>query len=189
MIVMCKIGYHHSEETRGKISEAMKGSIVSEETRRKISEATKGRQPWNFGKHWSKEMKEKFRKGSLGNKNHLGFRHVFSEEAKRNISRSLFGSNNPAWRGGLSFEPYGSEFNGYLKSKIRQRDNFACQLCGRPQSELPIPLNVHHIDYNKKNNEESNLISLCPSCNSKVNTRREYWINYFKSCQVIVLWV
>ena len=34
------------------------------------------------------------------------------------------GENNPNWRGGLSKNPYPSEFNKKLKLKIKRRDNF-----------------------------------------------------------------
>jgi hypothetical protein len=37
----------------------------------------------------------------------------------------------------------------------------------------------NHIDYNKKNCNPNNLISLCNSCHSKTNFDRKYWINYF----------
>ena len=36
----------------------------------------------------------------------------------------------PAWRGGISFEPYGIEFNDKLKKEIKQRDGFKCRECG-----------------------------------------------------------
>ena len=34
------------------------------------------------------------------------------------------------------------------------------------------------IDYNKKNLDPKNLISLCKNCHSKTNTDREYWSRY-----------
>ena len=36
---------------------------------------------------------------------------------------------NPAWQGGIAFEPYGLEFNKELKLKIKQRDKFRCYEC------------------------------------------------------------
>jgi 5-methylcytosine-specific restriction endonuclease McrA len=42
---------------------------------------------------------------------------------------------------------------------------------------------VHHIDYDKKNSNPKNLITLCVSCNFKVNFERSYWENYFKSLE------
>ena len=46
-------------------------------------------------------------------------------------------------------------------------------------------LTVHHIDYDKENCKENNLITLCKQCNSRVNFNRKYWTNYFKSKELI----
>lgn len=54
------LGYHHSEESKEKISKASKNS--SKETRRKISQRNKGRIV-------SKETREKISKSSIGKKN------------------------------------------------------------------------------------------------------------------------
>lgn len=88
--------------------------------------------------------------------------------------QKILGENNPNWRGGLSLEPYGPEFGDELKGEIKKRDNHTCQLCGVSKS-----LCVHHIDYDKKNNKSSNLITLCNRCNIKVNSNRSCWIKYF----------
>ena len=84
------------------------------------------------------------------------------------------------WLGGISFEPYGLEFNNKLKEKIRKRDNYTCQECGKKQKELGYKLHIHHIDYNKKNNQEKNLISLCRQCHLKTNFNRKDWTKYFR---------
>lgn len=88
------------------------------------------------------------------------------------------GSNSNGWQGGISFEPYSIEFNNQLKELIRQRDNYICQLCEIDQNGRK--LDVHHIDYDKKNCLPSNLIALCNSCNSKVNANRQKWTKYFQ---------
>jgi 5-methylcytosine-specific restriction endonuclease McrA len=36
-------------------------------------------------------------------------------------------------------------------------------------------LEVHHIDYDKYNNKEYNLITLCKQCNVRANYNRNYW--------------
>ena len=41
------------------------------------------------------------------------------------------------------------------------------------KQEFKKILAIHHIDYNKKNNKEENLITLCRSCNVKVNFNRK----------------
>jgi len=83
------------------------------------------------------------------------------------------GINNVNWKGGLSKLPYAPNWTGKLKNLIRNRDNYTCQLCHKKGNT------VHHIDYNKKNCKENNLITLCISCNSKVNFNRDYWFAYF----------
>ncbi len=39
----------------------------------------------------------------------------------------------------------------------------------------------NHIDYNKKNSNLNNLITLCGSCHTKTNTNRNYWIKRLMS--------
>ncbi|HAS92258.1 MAG TPA: hypothetical protein DCS12_08515 [Clostridiales bacterium] len=73
---------------------------------------------------------------------------------------------------------YSDEWNKNLRILIRQRDNYTCQICGDIQDNRAF--SVHHIDYNKKNCNKNNLITLCTSCHSKTNYNRDYWINYFK---------
>ncbi len=87
------------------------------------------------------------------------------------------GENNYAWQGGISFEPYGIEFNDKLREQVRKIDNHTCQLCEVLQSGKKLA--VHHKDYDKQNNNSSNLIALCSICHSKTNTNREYWEKYF----------
>jgi len=74
---------------------------------------------------------------------------------------------------------YGPEFNNKLKAKIRARDNNTCQ---NPQC-LGISLNicVHHIDYDKWNNDPSNLITVCKSCDSIANNNRSWWKQLYKT--------
>lgn len=92
---------------------------------------------------------------------------------------------HPRWLGGKSFEPYGVGWNKTCKEQIRYRDLYRCGLCGTPESELNRRLSVHHIDYNKKNLSEKNLISLCIKCHMKTNTNREHWKKYFEEVILI----
>ena len=88
---------------------------------------------------------------------------------------------HPNWQGGKSFEPYGIEFNKELKEQIRIRDNHTCQECNYTQEQLKYKLLVHHIDYNKQNNNPTNLISLCRNCHAQTNFNRNNWIDYFQN--------
>ena len=48
-----------------------------------------------------------------------------------------------------------------------------CQNCGKSKwLGNPIPLEIHHIDGDKLNNEESNLIILCPNCHALTENYR-----------------
>ena len=90
------------------------------------------------------------------------------------------GENASNWKGGISFEPYAPEFNKKLKRQIRERDNHTCQECGKTKEELGKNPSIHHIDYNKKNNNHSNLICLCDTCHGKTTYDRKDWTRYFK---------
>ena len=69
--------------------------------------------------------------------------------------------------------------NEELKEYIRQRDNNTCQLCGRVEEKDGRALCVHHINYDKEDLFELNLITLCRGCNGRVNSRRDFWKDYF----------
>lgn len=90
------------------------------------------------------------------------------------------GDRTGSWEGGKSSEPYPVGFNEWLKTRIRNNFGQTCQLCGVAQSNLKRKLCVHHIDYDKLNLSETNLIPLCDKCHGKTNAKRGYWEKYFK---------
>lgn len=150
-------GKKHSNETRRKMSEAQKGRTISAEHRRKLSEANKGTRSAMWGKKFSAEHRRKI-----------------SEAQKRKI-----GEQNQNWQGGKSFEPYGVEFNGALRQAIREREGFACQLCGVLENGQAHC--CHHIDYDKANNKLENFYLLCHGCHSRTNSKRAFWTNLFQA--------
>jgi len=164
-----------SEETKKKLSKIHKGHLVSKETREKLSKANKGQIPWCKGKHFTEEHKIKL---SENNAHYWLGKHP-SEEARNKMSLAAKGEKHYNWQGGISKEPYPFNFNKELKELIRGRDNYQCQLCGMPECENIKKLSIHHIDYNKKNLNPNNLISLCSKCHTKTNFKRKYWTEYF----------
>ena len=94
-----------------------------------------------------------------------------------------FGKNNPNYVNGTGNAPYPLKFSKILKESIRKRDNYICQKCNITEEEHLIVygkiLCVHHIDYDKENCKEKNLITLCDECNKRVNHNRKYWQVYF----------
>jgi hypothetical protein len=188
------------EEAKNRIRESLTGHAVSEETRRKIGEAHKGKSTWNKGKHLSEEWKKKLSEIQKGEKSYWfgkarlektkekisatmkgrpawnkGKYH--SEETKVKISEANKNEKHWNWQNGKSFEPYSIDWKETLRRSIRKRDKYICQICTIPQTD--IAFDVHHIDYNKRNNNPDNLITLCHSCHSKTNLNRENWIKFF----------
>ena len=94
-----------------------------------------------------------------------------------------FGKNHHSFIHGNGYAPYPNEFNDILKDQIRKRDNYTCQNCGMTEEEhlivRGIELHIHHIDYNKQNCKENNLITLCEQCNLRANHNRDYWQKYY----------
>jgi len=161
-----------SEETKRKIGLANKGKVRSTEVRENLSEKMKiivcGSSNPMFGKTHSIEARKKIRLARLG------CQHNPNTIMKMKVNN--IGERNPRWLGGISRLPYPFEFDKELRKSIFERDSFRCQLC-----EEDFDLMPHHIDYDKMNIDEDNLITLCRKCNSRVNTNREYWIEYFRN--------
>jgi len=145
-----------------KLSNLMKGQKYTQQRKKNISKGVK-----RFFKNNSDKIRKGPKNGCWGKK--------FPEHSKR-----MKGNKNPAWNGGSSFEPYPLGWNKTFKEQIRYRDGYKCQLCGCPEIESGRRLDIHHIDYNKKNIQPDNLISLCNKCHGKTNSNRLYWIKYFK---------
>ena len=166
-------GIAMSIETKQKMITAKSGTKASEETKKKMSEThrrliaegkitflnyPKGKDHPFYGKKHSKKSRLKI-----------------SNACKGRISpmKGRIGKNSPQWKGGKSFEPYGVDFNSELKHLVKRRDNYTCRLCsGKHKNQ---DLHVHHIDYNKMNNDPINLITLCNSCHAKTNGDRNKW--------------
>jgi len=93
------------------------------------------------------------------------------------------GKNHHNWQGGINKNKYNKLFNKELKLSIRTRDNFTCQYCKIIENDYykvyNRVLSIHHIDYNKENCKENNLITLCLPCNTKANNYRDYWYAYY----------
>jgi hypothetical protein len=172
--------------------ERMKGIKHTEERKRKMSETHKknGDGKWNKGRKHTKEQLEKMRLAHLGKKRPKEFCEKMSKikmgkpclwsKGNKNYfwGKHFYGEKSPSWQGGKSFEPYSVDWNECLRRSIRERDKYICQKCNEPQGDFAH--DVHHIDYDKKNCNPSNLITLCHICHLKINKNKDYWTNYFR---------
>jgi hypothetical protein len=155
-----------------------KHRIISEAQKIKISLSIKG-------KHHSEETKRKIRLSMQGKKNALGLKRNY--DTLKKMSESHKGDKCYNWQGGKSFELYSPNFNKELKKNIREKYNFRCQICFKTENDFKRKLSVHHIDYNKMDNDSSNLICLCNSCHLKTNYNREFWEYYFKYIKNMII--
>ena len=92
----------------------------------------------------------------------------------------MSGENSPCWRGGISCDPYCDAWaDKEYKKSIKERDGYRCQnpYCSCNGGILCI----HHIDFNKKNCNPNNLITVCNSCNSFANKDREWHIAWYQT--------
>ena len=92
------------------------------------------------------------------------------------------GQNHHRYSNGSSLEKYPLEFNNKLRVSIRNRDYHKCQFpgCIYDDTRENLKLSVHHIDGDKNNCQEWNLVSLCINHHMKIeSTNPGLWQHYF----------
>lgn len=140
-----------------------------------------------FGKKnkWGKlteKVKQELSKVNSG-ENHPMFGKHRSKETRQKISNSLKGrycrKDNPNWKNGISGEVYcpvfkDKEWREYIYE--RDKDRFCWNLFCEGEGTIEC---LHHINYDKKDCCYSNIIKVCNSCNSKANFNREWWKAFY----------
>jgi 5-methylcytosine-specific restriction endonuclease McrA len=158
-----KKSYIRTEEHRKKMSDIIKNHPVAEKQRKRFSEMNSSRKGKTIEEIFGADKAEEIRK-----------------------KHSRFGKDNHNWKGGKSFLPYSYEFNIEKKLTIKDRDGYICLLCGveenivRDEDTLNRGLTIHHIDYDRNNCDNNNLITLCKRCNSIANGDRDFWTKYYR---------
>jgi len=157
------------------------GSKRTEEQKKKMSEARKDfRLPASA---FLPEAREKQRRKLIGRiqseesnlKRSLALKgRKFSDEHLKKLSisvRKRVANRTHNWyQGGSTTDPYPTEFGPYLKRMIRRRDNHKCQSCGTNVYRSSLG-HVHHINGNKQDCSENNLLLLCATCHNAVHSR------------------
>jgi len=170
-----KRGWKLSDETRQKMSLSKKGkkpAYLETTDKETISEISRNRQK----KLWTNPEYRKNQIEKHTGKNSYNYGKHHSKETRDKISDSLMGENHPGWQGGKGFEPYCPKFNEALKERIRERDNRTCQLCRKKENGRR--LSVHHVHYDKPECDPD-LIAICASCHSKTGQNRDYYEGLF----------
>jgi len=94
---------------------------------------------------------------------------------------NIIGESNPNWRGGIAGESYcpvwkEKQFINYINE--RDKDKFCWNpLCNHKGNKRVR----HHMDYNKKNCDPQNIITICNSCNSRANFNRKWWTEFYST--------
>jgi hypothetical protein len=182
-------GSMQTEETKRKISLALKGRIKSPETCKKLSESKKGRMSPMKGKHLSVESRLKMSLASKGKPKSpehaakiraLRLGSTVGVETRKKISFAFTGSKHPNWRGGISYEPYCVLFNDEFKERVRKFFGYICVECGKPQNGER--LHIHHVNFDKQsccNDTTPLFVPLCRSCHGRTQGNRQYWERHF----------
>jgi len=67
----------------------------------------------------------------------------------------------------------GNYVSGYIRRYLLDEANHKCTVCGWSKTNLHtgnVPLEIDHIDGNRKNSKRENLRVLCPNCHSLTPT-------------------
>lgn len=155
--VQCKkTGWHHTEETRKKMSLARNGKKLSLEHCKNISE-----------EHKLAKRKPPVRKNLY-----------LSEETKEKIRQTKLGSKNPNWKGGITPEVNKLRLLPEYKAwrlAVFVRDNWTCVWCGvRSKAGARVTICADHIKpfayFPELRHELSNGRTLCMECHKKTDT-------------------
>ena len=172
----------NTPQHKEKMAKAMEHVYKDPEYRSKRSQIAKNM--WDSPEH-RKLMKEQRKERALKqweDPSHKEKMSLITKQQWEDIEyrESMTGPNNPNWKGGISCEPYCFDWNSpEFKDIIKQRDSYKCQNPGC-WHKCDDKLTIHHIDYIKKNCHPINLITVCISCNSRANSKRDTWKDMYQ---------
>lgn len=165
---LCQLCSNQSAERRKAISNGNRGKIRSDEFRANVSKTTKGR-------ILTDEHKRKIGDGNRGKKY-----PPHTDEHRQHISAGYQGIQHEEWTRFAKDNPYCKLFNNACREHIREKYEYRCFICNKPQDEnvyksgKQIALSVHHYDMNKDqgcNGHEWKLVPVCLQCHNKTHSK------------------
>lgn len=105
-------------------------------------------------------------------------------------SKTQIGKNNPNWNPNREqvFAPYTEKhFMENIRKQILEEQDFACGYCRGTEGGK---FDLHHIDYDKQNDERWNKIFLCDKCHGKTNgttENRQYWQEKLENLNILYI--
>ena len=163
---------------------AFKGNHHTEESKQKSRKSQLGENSYWHGKTQNKisnKKRSETLKNRYENQPHFNKGKPLSEEHRLKISIANKGENSYCWKGGISSQGYCQVWSDEeFKREIKERDGNKClnPVCNSKNSN---DLVGHHIDYNKKNCNPLNIITVCRSCNAKANFDREWHRSWYEA--------
>jgi len=169
-----KNNYIRGHHLKGK-NNPFYGKKHSDKTKKLISEGNKGKLSGNknptYGRPRSEETKKKISETMI------------KKEVSKGKNNPMYGvslpgrcgEDHPLWTGKM-VDRDGYIYNWRKISKeVRKRDNYRCQeeQCGGVYKKVE----VHHINFDKTNNDYSNLITLCHKCHSQRHLKNKQKLN------------
>jgi len=162
--------YIRTAENRENIRKVRTGTHLSEETKKKLSLALKGRKR-------SEEFKRKISELKKGNKYCLGRKHSIETRIKMSNSARK-GKKSNLWKGGTTSTNKTIRMSGEYKlwrEAVFERDDYTCIWCGaRNGNGKTVVLNADHIKpfyaYPELRFAIDNGRTLCRPCHKTTNT-------------------
>lgn len=160
----CRIGQRLSPETRAKMSAAHVGHSVSDRMMAALTARNKS--------GWQKTVADKISKTLTG-------RTLPPEHVSKLKAKEKHGAAHKWWRGGTSVYP--PEWQS-ARRMARKRDGGMCLGCGGGVlAGSHRAHDVHHVDGNKQDCRQSNLITLCRSCHATAENHLAISISKFRA--------
>jgi hypothetical protein len=197
-----KVGHHlgvkMSEETKKKISLALKKYTENPEVRKRMSNREKGKMPKNFheaqkkswevckGRKLSKEHRLHISMGLMANEKRGRSKGFYtSEETKIKMSLAKkgklpqnhwqAGEKHWNWKGGVTPQDRleRERFRKTMQKLVFERDNYECQMCGERGNDLQVDHIQPWADYVEGRFDINNCRTLCAKCHYKITFGKE----------------